>query len=51
VRNLLLDTGAFVGLIDRSDRNSARCVEFFKSFRGNLYTTELVLSEDIVSPV
>ena len=47
MHNLLLDTGALVALIDRSDRNSARCVEFFKSFRGNIYTTEPVLTESL----
>jgi predicted nucleic acid-binding protein len=43
--NLLLDTGALVALLDRSENNHERCVEYFSSFKGNVYTTEPVLTE------
>ena len=43
--SILLDTGALVALLDRSEKNHARFVEFFSSFKGNLYTTEPVLTE------
>lgn len=45
--SILLDTGAFVALLDRSERNHKRCVEFFNSFRGKVYTTEPVLTETL----
>ena len=44
---VLLDTGAFVALLDRSERNHKQCVEFFKDFEGQLLTTEPVLTETI----
>jgi predicted nucleic acid-binding protein len=43
--SILLDTGAFVALLDRSEKNHARCVEFFSSFHGRVFTTEPVLTE------
>jgi predicted nucleic acid-binding protein len=43
--SILLDTGAFVALLDRSEKNHARCVEFFSSFQGRVFTTEPVLTE------
>jgi predicted nucleic acid-binding protein len=45
--DLLLDTGAFVALLDKSEKNHLRCVQFFKSFEGRLLTTEPVLTETI----
>jgi predicted nucleic acid-binding protein len=45
VRSILLDTGALVALLDRSEKSHIRCVEFFSSFRGSVYTTEPVLTE------
>lgn len=45
--NILLDTGAFVALLDRSEKNHKRCADFFSSFRGRLYTTEPVLTETL----
>jgi predicted nucleic acid-binding protein len=47
VRSILLDTGAFVALLDRSEKNHSRCVMFFKEFKGQLLTTEPVLTETI----
>jgi predicted nucleic acid-binding protein len=45
--NILLDTGAFVALLDKSEKNHERCVTFFKDFKGRLLTTEPVLTETI----
>lgn len=45
--DLLLDTGPFVALLDRSERNHERCAGFFRDFRGRLITTESVLTEAV----
>ena len=47
MRNVLLDTGALVALIDRSEKNHNRCVEFLQAFRGQLLSTEPVLTEAV----
>ncbi len=47
MRSALLDTGAFVALLDRSEENHKRCVQFFKDFPGRLLTTEPVLTETV----
>lgn len=47
MRNILLDTGAFVALLDRSEKNHRRCALFFEDFKGQLLTTEPVLTETI----
>jgi len=47
VRNILLDTGAFVALLDKSEKNHERCVMFFRDLKGDLLTTEPVLTETI----
>ncbi len=47
MRSVLLDTGAFVALLDRSEKSHARCADFFSSFAGKLFTTEPVLTETI----
>jgi predicted nucleic acid-binding protein len=47
VADLLLDTGPFVALLDRSERNHEWCEAFFRDFRGRLITTESVLSEAV----
>jgi len=47
MRSAILDTGAFVALLDRSEENHERCVEFFKAFFGRLLTTEPVLTETV----
>jgi len=47
MRSVLLDTGAFVALLDRSEKNHKRCVMFLKEFKGKLLTTEPVLTEAI----
>jgi predicted nucleic acid-binding protein len=45
MRNILLDTGPFVALLDSSEKSHGRCTAFFKDFRGHLFTTEPVLTE------
>ena len=45
MRNILFDTGPFVALLDASEKNHERCVEFFEEFKGQLFTTEPVLTE------
>ena len=41
----LLDTGPWVALIDRSESKHGVCVEWLKEFRGEIYSTEAVLTE------
>jgi hypothetical protein len=43
--NLVIDTGPLVALLDRSERNHARCVEIVREWRGRLVTSEAVLTE------
>lgn len=47
MHSILLDTGAFVALLDKSEKNHERCVKFFKNYRGKLLTTEPVLTETV----
>ncbi len=47
MHRILLDTGAFVALLDRSELSHNRCVEFFRNYRGEVYTTEPVLTETL----
>ena len=42
---ILLDTGPWVALIDRSELKHSECVEWLKGFRGDIYSTEAVLTE------
>ena len=42
---LLLDTGALIGLLDRSQIVHEACVEFFGRWAGPIVTTEAVLTE------
>ncbi len=44
---LLLDTGAFVALVDRSERSHAACVAVLEQWRGAVVTTEAVLTETL----
>jgi predicted nucleic acid-binding protein len=45
VRNVLFDTGAFVALLDSSEKKHDLCLQWFKDFEGQLLTTEPVLTE------
>jgi len=42
---VLMDTGPWVALIDRSEASHTECVNWFKSFRGEIFSTEAVLTE------
>jgi len=42
---LLLDTGAFVALIDRSETRHSECLAVLESWEGPILTTEAVLTE------
>ena len=42
---LLLDTGAFVALVDRSERRHADCAAVLESWDGRIVTTDAVLTE------
>ena len=42
---LLLDTGAFVALVDRSETNHAECVAVLERWMDPIITTEAVLTE------
>ena len=42
---MLFDTGPFVALLDSSEKNHQQSVMFFREFRGQLFTTEPVLTE------
>ncbi|MGQ0524348.1 MAG: PIN domain-containing protein, partial [Betaproteobacteria bacterium] len=44
---LLLDTGAFVALVDRSERRHADCVAALERWDGSVVTTEAVLTETL----
>lgn len=41
----LVDTGAIVALINREDRHHPQAAAWFRGFRGQLLTTEAVLTE------
>ncbi len=45
--DLLLDTDAWVALLDRREREHARCVEVLRNVTGRLITTEAILSETL----
>lgn len=47
MRRALLDTGALVAFLDRSESSHERCVRFFQEFAGRLLTTEPVLTEAV----
>lgn len=41
----LIDTGAVVALVNRADRHHRAAVEWFSHYRGQLLTTEAVITE------
>lgn len=44
---VLLDTGAWVALLDEEEEYHRSCMAFFKGFTGQLFTTEPVLTETL----
>lgn len=45
VGDLLLDTGALVSLLDRTQRHHVACTRFFESWMGSVLSSEAVLTE------
>jgi uncharacterized protein len=45
VARVLVDTGAVVALVNRADRHHAAAVDWFRAFRGELLTSEAVVTE------
>jgi len=44
---ILLDTGAFVALVDRDEKAHANCVAALERWTGSVVTTEAVLTETL----
>ncbi len=42
---VLMDTGPWVALIDRSETRHGECVKWLRQFEGELFTSEAVLTE------
>jgi len=42
---VLLDTGPWVALIDRSESRHAECLAWLRGYKGQIYSTEAVLTE------
>jgi len=42
---VMMDTGPWVALIDRSEKRHEECVEWLRDFRGNILSSEAVLTE------
>jgi len=42
---VVIDTGPWVALIDRSESMHAECVNWFRQFDGEIYSSEAVLTE------
>ena len=43
--HVIMDTGPWVALIDRSEERHKECVEWLKDFKGNIFSSEAVLTE------
>lgn len=44
---LILDTGPFVALVDRSETRHRECVDVLENWNGSIVTTEAVLTETL----
>ena len=42
---VMMDTGPWVALIDGSEERHEECVEWLRNFRGNIFSSEAVLTE------
>jgi len=42
---VMMDTGPWIALIDRSEKRHEECVEWLRDFRGNILSSEAVLTE------
>jgi predicted nucleic acid-binding protein len=47
VKNVVVDSGFFIGLFDETDPLHGRCREFLRDYRGRFLTTEAVLTETL----
>ena len=43
--NVLMDTGPWVALVDRSESLHVECIKWLEQFRGSIFSTEAVLTE------
>lgn len=43
--HVLMDTGPWVAMIDRSESRHGECVEWLRGFKGDIFTSEAVLTE------
>ncbi len=43
--HVMMDTGPWVALIDKSEERHEECVEWLRDFRGNFFSSEAVLTE------
>jgi len=43
--DVLLDTGPWVAMIDRSEKKHKICIKWLKNFSGRMFSTEAVLTE------
>ena len=42
---VIIDTGPWIALIDRSEESHKKCVEWFQQYEGEIFSTEPVLTE------
>ena len=42
---VIMDTGPWVALVDRSETRHKECVDWLRQFRGEIYSSEAVLTE------
>jgi uncharacterized protein len=42
---VVMDTGPWVALIDRSEKKHAECTDWFRRFEGSIFSSESVLTE------
>jgi len=47
--HVIMDTGPWVALIDRSEAKHGECAEWFRRFEGGIYTSEAVLTRSSFS--
>ena len=43
--HIVMDTGRWVALLDRSEGRHRECVEWLSQFKGGIFTTEAILTE------
>lgn len=43
--NVIMDTGPWVAMVDRSESMHMECVQWLEQFEGDIFSTEAVLTE------